>query len=338
MDTSKTLGANIVNTGAGLLKGFGNVLESVLDTFLVYTTTVADSGSMATGEFVPYEGGKGGVSEEYWKDVMGYVAKDNIESGFKDFYENTDLGKALDENASNPFKSTGAVTEFASGLGEVAGIAALTAVTGGTGTGAMTATAGVTGFGKYTEEHWENTMETAKEGEDWATEDVRYKGMLYGAANGAWEAAQWAVGGYQKKISSTQEGINLINVGIDTAFNALDTPFRTLIDATTSDRTLKEAWEDKGGWTSVITNAGIGLIGSVTGEVIVLIGTSTENLKKLRHFSVSSDLPEVGIWDNVPLDNIKVIAVPGDKVDGVTELFKNTEIQVIPLDTWEFSY
>lgn len=261
--------ADIGNTGAAIVKGVGNVLESIIDGVIVLGTQVADTGSMATGEFVPYEEGKRGISEECWKGVMGFVAEDHVENVYTNFYKDTEAGKWLDEKANEPFKSTGVATEIVSGVGEVVGIAAVTALSGGTSAGAMAAVAGATGFGKYTEEHWENARDEAG-GEDWATENVRYNGMLYGAANGAWEAAQWYLGGKVNNLAIdgvSKVGNSAIRVGIDTAVNAFDTPFRTLVDAATSDKTIHEAWEKQGGWTSVLTNVGVGLLGSIGGEV-----------------------------------------------------------------------
>ena len=107
--------------------------------------------------------------------------------------------------------------------------------------------------------------------ENWTTLENAAKGLIYGTANGAWEGIQWYVGGKLGDWtikSGSQLATSAIRVGADTGFNALDTPFRTMIDAATSDQNLKEAWENQGGWKSVWANIGIGLIGSVSGEAI----------------------------------------------------------------------
>ena len=262
--------ADIANLGTGFLKGFAKVGESLFDAVLIFCTMAADSGTMVSGEFVPYQPGTRGVSEEAWKDVMGFVADDHVGSAYKDFYANTDAGKWLNDNAHEGFKSEQTACEIASGLGEVVAITTLTVVTGGTSTIATSATAGLSATGKYTEEYWSNARDAAPEGADWATEEIRTKGIKYGVASGAWEATQWYVGGELNNlnINASSTVTSVVRVGIDTGFNALDTSFRASIDAATSDKTLKQAWEDQGGWTSVITNVGVGLIGSVAGEVI----------------------------------------------------------------------
>lgn len=124
--------------------------------------------------------------------------------------------------------------------------------------------------GKISEEEFEQIKQIREMPEDWKTFENGWKGLLYGVANGVWEGVQWYVGG---KLAGwtikggSQLASSTIRVGTDTAFNALDTPFRTAIDTITSGKTWDQAWEEQGGWQSVLTDIGIGLIGSTGGEV-----------------------------------------------------------------------
>lgn len=125
--------------------------------------------------------------------------------------------------------------------------------------------------GSITLEDYETIKQIIEMPEEWTTEENRQKGILYGAANAAWEAVQWAVGiGLDDLVIKGASKLtnSVVRVGIDTLFNGADPAYRALVDVTTSDRTFQEAWERQGGWTSVVTSVGVGLIGSVGGEVI----------------------------------------------------------------------
>lgn len=70
----------------------------------------------------------------------------------------------------------------------------------------------------------------------------------------------------------------------------------------------------------------------------VIIGISSNSLKELKTCRVLSDLPEVGIIDSIPLEHIKTIAVPEDKVEFVRKLVGNNEIIVTPINIDERFY
>ena len=70
----------------------------------------------------------------------------------------------------------------------------------------------------------------------------------------------------------------------------------------------------------------------------VIIGISSNSLKELKTCRVHSDLPEVGIMDSIPLEHIKTIAVPEDKVEFVRKLVGNNEIIVTPISIDEKFY
>ena len=351
------------NVLLGFIKGLGNVGEAIIDTAAMIgtfnnsniTTTIdgiAYLATKATGTEEKYVS----ITSQMWKNTAGFIAKDHVNDAYENFYNNNTVGKWLDENAYEPFKSDGAVTNIASGIGEVVGIMAITAATGGVATaslGISTAavgaiTAGIVGTGNAAEKYWGdkvanswegieqeykkgnitkeeyNTMKeiretmtekdidkqlesgkiTKEEAESYKeiinmpegiTDEDIGKGIIYSIGNGVWEGAQWYLGGKLagwKGLTSSKLGTSAIRVGVDTAFNALDTPYRTILEATTTDETLKEAWENQGGWTSLLANTAIGLVGSAGGEIFDNFGNDTIKNKLLGKNETNNDFEE----------------------------------------------
>lgn len=64
----------------------------------------------------------------------------------------------------------------------------------------------------------------------------------------------------------------------------------------------------------------------------VIVGTSLENMQGLTTIDVISDMPEVGISGNLPVNNIKFLAVPEDKVEFVKKLVGTKDIEVISMN------
>lgn len=64
----------------------------------------------------------------------------------------------------------------------------------------------------------------------------------------------------------------------------------------------------------------------------VIIGTSLENMQGLTTIHVISDMPEIGISGNLPVDNIKFLAVPEGKVEFVKKLVGTKDIKVISMN------
>lgn len=64
----------------------------------------------------------------------------------------------------------------------------------------------------------------------------------------------------------------------------------------------------------------------------VILGMNPERLKELDFVTVSSDMPEVGVMDNIELGYIDTIIVPKEKVDLVKELVGERPIKVVGMD------
>ena len=106
--------------------------------------------------------------------------------------------------------------------------------------------------------------------EEWTTAENLTNANLYGDAVGAWDALQYAVGGNLFKFNPTTSAIvnSGIRVGIDTGFNAIDTPYRALVySLIDKDTDFETAFENMGGTNAIKTNAIIGFGGSIFGEL-----------------------------------------------------------------------
>ena len=71
-----------------------------------------------------------------------------------------------------------------------------------------------------------------------------------------------------------------------------------------------------------------------------IICTSDEKMVEdnIKICPVVSDFPEIGIRDELPLETIKCVLVPKDKVDYVKVLFSDTNIQVLGLSNIDTRY
>ena len=217
----KKVGASIANVVIGLVQGLSEFVEAIVDTCAIIGTAVAsiftglwDLGQWIAGKITGNEDWNS-ATKAMWGGVMDFVATTHVKDAFRGFFENTAVGKWLDANAFEWFKSTGAVYQVANGIGYVAGVVILTIVTFGAGgaavgagsaaTGAATTAvtagqtaiiAGTAGFGRGAETAW---SQGATLGE----------GLLYGGLNAGWEGLQFYVGakigapgGYGDQIAS----------------------------------------------------------------------------------------------------------------------------------------
>ena len=104
-----------------------------------------------------------------WEGTQGFVATEHVKSWFDGFYENTEVGRFLKENA-NLFGLVDfdTIRSVGSGIGYTIGVVALTVLTFGVGGAAVSGssatvsaaqlatTAGVAGFGRGTESAWKD--------------------------------------------------------------------------------------------------------------------------------------------------------------------------------------
>lgn len=135
--------------------------------------------------------------------------------------------------------------------------------------------------GKITEEQYAQMKQIRELPEEWTTNENYLNGLVYGTSNAVWEGLQFYLGGKLASwggIEGSKIATSTIRVGVDTTFNAADTPFRTLVDSTTSNKSIKQAWQEQGGWASVFVNTGIGLVGSIGGEVFDYVRANKDKI------------------------------------------------------------
>ena len=67
----------------------------------------------------------------------------------------------------------------------------------------------------------------------------------------------------------------------------------------------------------------------------IIIGTTVNDAMQAGAFKVKSDVVEVGVRNKLPLENIRLIGVPSDKVSFVRKLVNNEVLQVVAIDDLE---
>lgn len=124
--------------------------------------------------------------------------------------------------------------------------------------------------GTINKEEFEQIKQIREMPGDWTTLENGIKGISYGVGIGLWEGLQWYVGGKLGNLTTGSSKVidSAIRVEADTLFNALDTPLRTILDSFATGNTLEESWNAKGGVQTMLTDIGIGLIGSIGGEIL----------------------------------------------------------------------
>lgn len=128
--------------------------------------------------------------------------------------------------------------------------------------------------GNIGKEEFEQIKQIREMPEDWTTLENGVKGLFYGIGTGAWEGVQWYLGGKLAgwTFKGSKVATSATRIGVDTVFNTMDTPYRTLLGYLTTENTLEESWADQGGWNSVLTSIGVGFIGSTGGEFFDSLG------------------------------------------------------------------
>ena len=123
--------------------------------------------------------------------------------------------------------------------------------------------------GKITYEQYKLMDDIRSMPDDMVTMKNILGGIAYGAANALWEGIQWYAGGKLAEfaINGSKIATSAVRVGADTAFNAMDTPYRAVIDSLINNKDLSQAFKEQGGWKGIGIAAGIGAAGSIMGEV-----------------------------------------------------------------------
>lgn len=64
----------------------------------------------------------------------------------------------------------------------------------------------------------------------------------------------------------------------------------------------------------------------------IMLGMASDKLENLRGVSINSDISEVGILKNIPIENISMLTVPKEKVEFVKRILSNSHIKVFGID------
>lgn len=268
------VGATAATFGLGLVEGVGDFFETGADLITLGGSLFA---SIFTGGYDLLTGSD--TTKKMWEETKAKVSEKKVESIFNSFYENNPIGKSIKENA---YLFDGA-RGIGKGLGYSAGIIGTSILTGGlasglgigsagtVGAGNLAATAGVMGFSNGTEEAWADGASIGK-------------GLLYGAASGAWEGTQWALGakinqygGLGDKVASglfkgaaSGVGTRIAMDTIDSAAEGFVQPALKMIykdyGADNIFDNYANAFKSSGGWNNVLMQGVMGGIGSAFGE------------------------------------------------------------------------
>ena len=275
----ETAGATILTGATMVVNAAGNIVEGVVDfAALLGTALLTPVAAIEDGVSYLTTGEDAGKIDEMWSGTMDFVSTEYVNDFFVDIYTNNEIGKAI--NDKSLFKVGSDEYKIATTVTEVIGDIALTFFTAG-GYGAAKAgmkatTTGAKFIGKEVLKEESKTVgkTMAKQGAalTFATSTSRnaglaykdganaYQALGYGILNGAWDGAQWLIGG---KIA----GQGLKTIGIDALSGASDTPLRTAFQSLYSDKSYAENFEANGGISSMILGAGLGGGLSAVGEV-----------------------------------------------------------------------
>ncbi len=64
----------------------------------------------------------------------------------------------------------------------------------------------------------------------------------------------------------------------------------------------------------------------------IIAGVSFQNMEDIRTISINSDISEIAVKDNLPLEHIKFLAVPKDKEEFVKKLVGEKNIEIVGMD------
>ena len=64
----------------------------------------------------------------------------------------------------------------------------------------------------------------------------------------------------------------------------------------------------------------------------IIFGISLEDMSDIKTVSVQSNVPEVGVFDNLPIDHIKFIMVPEEKIEFVRKMIGQKPIEIVPMN------
>ena len=230
------IASNAAMAVGGFANGVGNFGENVVDAGATGVTALATPFTWLYDQFTGSN-----VTEEMWNNSNAFVAEEHVNSAFEDFYTNNEIGKSMNENASeamqygnvgyNTAVGVGYLTATVASAGGVSQVSALGMV------GSGSAISGIAGFGKGTSQALNDGATTQE-------------ALIAGGLTGLWEGGQWAFGA---KIA----GKGFTTVALDMGSGAVDPVARSGIQMIYNDQGFVETLEQNGGVEGILSNAAI---------------------------------------------------------------------------------
>lgn len=253
-ETQIEMASNAAMAVGGFANGVGNFGENVVDAGVTVGAAVA---TPFTWLYDQVTGSN--VTEEMWNNSNAFVAEEHVNNAFEDFYTNNEIGKAINENASevmqygnagyNTAVGVGYLTATVASAGTVSQVSALGMVTSGA------AISGTAGFGRGTSDAL-NAGATTQEA------------LMAGGLTGLWEGGQWVFG-------ANIAGKGFTTVALDVGSGAVDPLVRSGIQTIYNDQSFADTFEQNGGVEAMIGNAAVAGGFSGLGEVSTFKGGTT---------------------------------------------------------------
>ena len=271
-----------VVTGA-VVSGVADIAEAVVDAAEIVDATLKTPATWLIDQAAGTD-----LTGKMWDATMDDVARDKVGEVQEWFYEDTALGRSINENSALKYDSAGAqiIEESAEKAGEVAIITAATVATGGA---AAPVLAGV-GFLKGTGEEAERRFNLTDENGNYTNRSAKDVGMAY--LSGAAEAAEWY--GTSQAIGAAVQGVNAIKeAGFEGVKKAIQSSVAgsskkevagKLLKGATSSLTEADTWVDVGtgvvdfvvdgvntgewNWRSLAVDTAINLGGNMFGGAV----------------------------------------------------------------------
>ena len=276
--------SNAAMAVGGFANGVGNFGENVVDAGVTVGAAVA---TPFTWLYDQVTGSN--VTEEMWNNSNAFVAEEHVNNAFEDFYTNNEMGKAINENASevmqygnagyNTAVGVGYLTATVASAGGLSQVSALGMVTSGA------AISGTAGFGRGTSDAL-NAGATTQEA------------LIAGGLTGLWEGGQWVFGA---KIA----GKGFTTVALDVGSGAVDPLVRSGIQTIYNDQSFADTFEQNGGVEAMISNAAVAGGFSGLGEVSTIRGNKVEQSNVDIEMKSSTDLNTKNITGETHNSNIK---------------------------------
>lgn len=238
--------SNAAMAAGGFANGVGNFGENVVDAGVTVGTTLATPFTWLYDQFTGSN-----VTEEMWNSSNAFVEEEHVNNAFEDFYTNNEIGKAMNENASEVMQYGNAGYNTAVGVGYLTATIASAGTLSHVSTLSMansgTVISGIVGFGRGTSDALNGGATTQE-------------ALLAGGLTGLWEGGQWLFGA---KIA----GNGFTTVLLDADSGAIDPLVRSGIQMIYNDQSFAETFEQNGGIEGAISNAAIAGGFSALGEI-----------------------------------------------------------------------